>query len=166
MQCHIYCPISASKFALVGLSTGLRAELGKDGILVTTVYPGLMRTGSPRNAKFTGQHGEEYSWFTVSDSLPGLSISAGSAARKIVKACIYGDAELILNGTAKLATTLHARMPDRLNEILAFVNSRLLPDPVASNTFPRKGSESETAVTRSALTALTRMAESANNQLQ
>ncbi len=43
-------PYSASKFALVGLSKGLRAELMKDGIKVTTVCPGLMRTGSPRNA--------------------------------------------------------------------------------------------------------------------
>ena len=44
-------PYSASKFALVGLSEGLRAELRKDGILVTTVVPGLMRTGSPRQAE-------------------------------------------------------------------------------------------------------------------
>ncbi len=49
-------PYSASKFALVGLSKGLRAELLKDGIVVTTVCPGLMRTGSPRNADFKGRH--------------------------------------------------------------------------------------------------------------
>src|SRR5690606_26305399 len=40
---------NASKHAAVGLSESLRAELMKDGILVTTVIPGLMRTGSPRN---------------------------------------------------------------------------------------------------------------------
>ena len=45
-------PYSASKFALVGLSDGLRSELAQDGILVTTVCPGLMRTGSPPNAFF------------------------------------------------------------------------------------------------------------------
>jgi NAD(P)-dependent dehydrogenase (short-subunit alcohol dehydrogenase family) len=33
-------PYSASKFALVGLSEGLRMELAKDGIRVTTVLPG------------------------------------------------------------------------------------------------------------------------------
>src|SRR5262249_6876573 len=43
-------PYCASKFALVGLSEGLRTELRKDGITVTTVCPGMMRTGSPRNA--------------------------------------------------------------------------------------------------------------------
>ncbi|HET6962326.1 MAG TPA: SDR family oxidoreductase, partial [Terriglobia bacterium] len=35
-------PYSCSKFALTGLSEGLRAELAKDGIVVTTVCPGLM----------------------------------------------------------------------------------------------------------------------------
>ena len=72
-------PYSASKFALVGFSEGLRAELAKDGVAVTTVCPGLMRTGSPRNALFKGQHQAEYAWFTLSDSLPGSSVSAESA---------------------------------------------------------------------------------------
>ena len=69
-------PYSASKFALVGLSEGLHAELAKDGIVVTTVCPGLMRTGSPRNATFKGQNRAEYAWFAVSDSLPGGTIGA------------------------------------------------------------------------------------------
>jgi NAD(P)-dependent dehydrogenase (short-subunit alcohol dehydrogenase family) len=43
-------PYSASKFALTGLSDGLRAELARDQIVVTTVCPGLMRIGSPINA--------------------------------------------------------------------------------------------------------------------
>ena len=47
-------PYSASKFALVGLSEGLRVELAPDGIQVTTICPGLMRTGSPRHAFFKG----------------------------------------------------------------------------------------------------------------
>ncbi|MEJ7617506.1 MAG: SDR family oxidoreductase, partial [Pyrinomonadaceae bacterium] len=67
-------PYSASKFALVGLSSGLRTELAKDGIVVTTVSPGLIRTGSPRNATFKGQHREEYAWFSIGDSLPLTSM--------------------------------------------------------------------------------------------
>jgi len=43
-------PYSVGKFALTGFSEGLRSELLKDNIYVTTVCPGLMRTGSPRNA--------------------------------------------------------------------------------------------------------------------
>ena len=74
-------PYSASKFALVGLSDGLRAELAADNIVVTTVCPGLMRTGSPVNAMFKGRQPQEYAWFAVSDSLPLSSIDATRAAR-------------------------------------------------------------------------------------
>ena len=88
-------PYCASKFALTGLSTALRAELAKDKILVTTVSPGLMRTGSPFNAQFKGRHREEFTWFIVADSMPLLSIDAVSAARQIVDACRCGDAELV-----------------------------------------------------------------------
>lgn len=63
-------PYSASKFALTGFSEGLRAELASYGIVVTTICPGLMRTGSPYNAIFKGQHRAEYTWFSLSDSLP------------------------------------------------------------------------------------------------
>ena len=80
-------PYSASKFALTGFSEGLRAEVQKDNIFVTTVCPGLMRTGSPRNAVFKGRHREEYTWFHVLDALPGSSMSAVRAARQIVNAC-------------------------------------------------------------------------------
>lgn len=68
-------PYTASKFALAGYSQGLRAELAKDNILVTTVCPGLMCTGSPRNADSVGQHEKEYTWFTVSGSLPASSMN-------------------------------------------------------------------------------------------
>ena len=68
-------PYGASKFALTGLSEGMRAELIKDGIYVTTVIPGLMRTGSPINAFFKGNHRAEYAWFAISDSIPFLSMT-------------------------------------------------------------------------------------------
>ncbi|HLU48704.1 MAG TPA: SDR family oxidoreductase, partial [Planctomycetota bacterium] len=58
-------PYVTSKSALVGLSNGLRTELAKDGILVTTVCPMLMRTGSARNAIFKGQNDKEYAWFKI-----------------------------------------------------------------------------------------------------
>src|SRR5204862_108983 len=104
-------PYSASKFALVGLSEGLRAELAKDNIIVTTVCPGLMRTGSPRNATFKGRHRAEYAWFSISDALPVLTMSAERAAQKIVTACKRGDAELVLTIQAKLAAMFHGLFP-------------------------------------------------------
>ncbi|HET9529177.1 MAG TPA: SDR family NAD(P)-dependent oxidoreductase, partial [Blastocatellia bacterium] len=96
-------PYSASKFALTGFSEGLRAELAGDGIVVTTVCPGLMRTGSPYNATFKGQHRREFAWFLISDSLPIISTSAESAARQIIDACKRGDAEVVLTVPARLA---------------------------------------------------------------
>ncbi|GAC1401444.1 MAG: hypothetical protein NVSMB56_16540 [Pyrinomonadaceae bacterium] len=76
-------PYCASKHALVGLSDAMRAEMHKDNVLITTVCPGLMRTGSPRNATFKGKHRAEYAWFAISDSLPVTSIAAARAARQI-----------------------------------------------------------------------------------
>ena len=52
---------SASKFALTGFTESLRAELAKDGILVTGVYPHIMRTGGHVHALIKGDHETEYS---------------------------------------------------------------------------------------------------------
>src|SRR5947208_13760729 len=112
-------PYSASKFALVGLSDGLRAELAKDNVIVTTVCPGLMRTGSPRNATFKGRHRAEYAWFAISDSLPVTSMDAGRAARQIVEACRYGEAEVVLSLQAKLAGKFHALFTGRTTDLNA-----------------------------------------------
>ena len=112
-------PYCASKFALVGLSKGLRTELRKDGIVVTTVCPGLMRTGSPRNADFKGQHRAEYAWFSISDSLPLMSISAERAASQIVQACKQGRAELLISVQAKIVALCDALFPEATAELLA-----------------------------------------------
>jgi len=47
-------PYNCTKFGAVCLSEGLRAELGQAGIHVTTMFPGLMRTGSHLRAAFAG----------------------------------------------------------------------------------------------------------------
>ena len=88
-------PYTASKFALVGLSEGLRAELVKDNVFVTTVVPGLFRSGSARNAFFKGRADEEFAWFATSDVLPGVSMSVRRLARRILRAAQHGQAELI-----------------------------------------------------------------------
>src|SRR5205823_7734852 len=119
-------PYSVGKFALTGFSEGLRSELLKDNIRVTTVCPGLMRTGSPRNAFFKGNNEAEYAWFSISDALPVLSISANRAARRIVRACLLGEAEIVLSVPAKAAVKLNAVLPGLTSDVLAIVNG-LLP---------------------------------------
>ncbi len=156
-------PYAASKFAVAGLSEGLRAELARDGILVTTVDPGLMRTGSPRHAIFKGRHRAEFAWFSVADALPGLSMDAERAARRIVEACRHGDASVVLGLPAKLAVALHALAPGVTADALGVVH-RLLPPPGGIGTTGAPGRESASAWSPSWLTALGERAARALNQ--
>jgi len=156
-------PYSASKFAAVGFSQGLRAEVAADGIKVVTVCPGLMRTGSPRNAIFRGQHRSEYAWFSISDALPGLSISAERAARRIVDACRRGDAEVLFPITARVATVVNALAPGVTAGVLAAVD-RLLPKAGGTGG-RRKGSDSQSSLSPSWLTHLGDRAARNYNQI-
>lgn len=157
-------PYSVGKFALAGFSEGLRAELMKDNIYVTTIYPGLMRTGSPRNADFKGKHRAEYTWFLLSDSTPGISVNADRAARQIVRACEYGKTELILTIPAKFAIKAHALFPSVSSAVLSTVN-RALPDPGDIGKGKAKGAASTSRVTESWLSALDERAAKRNNQV-
>jgi short-subunit dehydrogenase len=87
-------PYCAAKFAAVGFSEGLRAELGRDPVTVTTVVPGLMRTGSHVQALFTGQADKEFTWFSLGASLPLVSMDAERAARQIVEGVRRRGAEI------------------------------------------------------------------------
>ena len=157
-------PYSASKFALVGLSKGLRAELMKDGIKVTTVCPGLMRTGSPRNADFKGKHQFEYAWFSISDSLPLLTVSAENAARQVVDACKRGQAELVISVPAKIAVLLDSLFPEATSQMLAVAN-RLLPGPGGVGTERMKGRDSTSTWSPSWVTTLNEEAALRNNEV-
>jgi short-subunit dehydrogenase len=157
-------PYSASKFAAVGFSQGLRAEVAADGIKVVTVVPGLMRTGSPRNAIFRGQHRSEYAWFSISDALPGLSISAEGAARRIVAACRRGEAEVLFPLTARIAAVANAVAPGLTAGLLSLVD-RLLPDAGGRPRDRRKGSESQSRLSPSWLTRLGDRAAQKYNQI-
>jgi short-subunit dehydrogenase len=119
-------PYSSSKFALVGLSEGLRAELRASGIVVTTVCPGLMRTGSPRHATFKGRHDAEYTWFNLADNFPLLSMDVERAARRILRAVRHGNSHVVLSLPAKVADKLHGLFPGLTSDALGLAN-RLLP---------------------------------------
>jgi len=157
-------PYSAGKFALTGFSEGLRAELAGTGVVVTTVCPGLMRTGSPRNANFKGQHREEYAWFSISDALPGLSIGAERAARQIIDAFRHGDAEVILTPAARAATWFHGLFPGLTADVLGVAN-RFLPGPGDRGTAATPGKDSTSSVSPSLLTTLGDRAARRNNEI-
>ena len=155
---------SVGKFALAGLSEGLHAELRKDNVRVTTVYPGLMRTGSPRNATFKGKHRAEYAWFSISDASPFFSVSAERAARAIVRACEAGRARLIISAPAKFAITLNEVLPELFSAVLALTN-RVLPGPGGIGTEKARGYESFSAASPSWLTVLDDYAARRNNEV-
>ncbi len=157
-------PYTVSKFALVGLSRGLRAPLRKHGIHVTTVCPGLMRTGSARHATFKGKHNLEYAWFATASTLPFISIAVKRAARSVVDALERGKAELVLGVPAKLAILAQAASPMAMAAILSLVD-RALPKPGGIGTAEAKGSESQAVELPRWVSATLHEAEEANNEL-
>jgi NAD(P)-dependent dehydrogenase (short-subunit alcohol dehydrogenase family) len=157
-------PYCVGKFALTGFSQGLRSALLKDNVYVTTVCPGLMRTGNPRNALFKGDNEAEYAWFSTSDALPGLSMNAERAARRIVRACVRGEAEVVLSIPAKVAVKVDALMPGVIADVLALVNS-LLPSADRSEKQVKTGKQSASDSPPSWITALNNRAAASNNQI-
>jgi short-subunit dehydrogenase len=158
-------PYCAAKFAAVGFSEGLRAEAARDGVVVTTVVPGLMRTGSPPNADFKGRHRREYAWFAIGDSLPITSMSAETAAARILDACRQGTAEITLGWSAWASHKFQALFPGLCADLAAVADRFLLPSPGGIGTASAKGRDSESALTRSVLTRPTREAAAANNEI-
>jgi len=119
-------PYSVSKFALTGFSDAIRAELARDNIHVTTVAPGMMRTGSHVNAKFKGKHDIEFAWFAASAGAPLISMNADRAARKILAACRRGQPSLTLTFAARGAILGNALFPNLTGYVMKLV-SRFLP---------------------------------------
>jgi NAD(P)-dependent dehydrogenase (short-subunit alcohol dehydrogenase family) len=154
-------PYGAAKFAAVGFSEGLRTELASKGVLVTTVVPGLMRTGSYVAALFKGRRETLYTLFAPLATLPVSTISGRRAARKIVAAAERGDPELILTLHANLAVRVNGLAPATTQRLLGAV-ARLLP--AGGPTEPLPGKDIRSPLDDSLLTALGRRARADLNQ--
>jgi short-subunit dehydrogenase len=132
---------SASKFALTGFSDAIRAELARDNIFVTTVTPGLMRTGSQIHAKFKGDHSAEYKWFDWSRKIPLASISVERAARKVLNACRRGKPNLVMPWTAYFIIAANALFPNLTAGVMKVVNRSMPPRVSKSGDEARSGAE-------------------------
>lgn len=119
-------PYSCAKFATVGLSEGLAAELARDGVRVTTVVPGIMRTGSPVNAFFKGEPEREFAWFALESATPLTAVNARRAARRIVRALRRGEVYVTISWLAKALRVAHDLSPATTTRVLGVVN-RLMP---------------------------------------
>ncbi len=125
-------PYTASKFALVGFSQGLHAEMRHKGVRVTTVCPGLMRTGGHARASFVGDRNKEARWFNLGATTPIVAASVKRAANHIYKAVAQGRAEVIITPQAWLAARMAALAPETTQRLASLVNEFVLPAPVGS----------------------------------
>lgn len=156
-------PYTASKFASVGLSEGMHAELKKYNIVVTTVIPNLMRTGSPLHADIKGDYQKEYAWFKHTDSNPVLSMNPEVSAERIIRAIEYGESEVTLSLNGKIATLIKALAPGWVNFMMAAAN-RLLPE-AATGSDSVKGWAAESSLSQGPISSLSDRAASRNNEL-
>lgn len=156
-------PYTASKFALTGFSQGLRTELKKYNILVSTISPGLMRTGSIHNITLKGQHEKEYAGFSILSAMPFITMSARYAAKRIVKALKRGEASVTVSVPAKLLGMFYQKFPGLTTDIFSLID-HILPSPTESD----RGKRSEESYSRLSPSILTIMADYAaveNNEL-
>lgn len=119
-------PYDTSKFALAGFSQGLTAELANENISVMTVYPALMRTGSPIQAVFKGDSEKEFSWFASADVLPGLSAAASDVADQILAAARERRTELIPSFIGKARMAAGIIFPELMLWAMGVLN-RMMP---------------------------------------
>lgn len=131
---------AASKFALAGLSETVTAELAPHNIRVTTVYPGLMRTGSPIQAIFKGNYEKEYAWFSTGDVAPIISVTAEKAARIILDAVREGSTQVTFPLTSRLAHWSYALFPEIYSAVMGGV-AKFMPQSTAK--LRKTGAESQ-----------------------
>lgn len=119
-------PYTAAKFGALGFARGLTEELSGTGISVSTIIPGLMRTGGHWHGIYSGRSSQEYAWFTVASALPVVSISAPRAAKIIVRGVLDGRRTIIFTLPARLGAVLYRIAPGPSTTLLGWA-ARLLP---------------------------------------
>lgn len=119
-------PYCAAKFAATGFSQGCAAELRKDNIYVTTIIPGLMRTGSYINAFFQKDNHREFKLFALMSTAPGLTVSAEKAARRIIRAIKQKDSFKVIGLPAQALMEMNHLFPNFMTRIFA-LTSRIIP---------------------------------------
>jgi NAD(P)-dependent dehydrogenase (short-subunit alcohol dehydrogenase family) len=157
-------PYVMSKFALSGLSEAIGTELDREGIHVTTVFPGLMRTGSHVNAGFKGDHKKEFAWFSLSAGFPVVSINAERAAKQIVEACRERKEQLVITPGARLAAIASGVAPNLLEWAMRWMDMLLPASGSSSSEETHSGWESRSWRSPAALTQLADAAIERNNE--
>lgn len=124
-------PYVAAKFALAGFSEGLHAELRHKGIRVTTVCPGLLRSGGENHADFVGNIEEEKKWFDLGAKTPFIAADVHHAADRIYNAAQAGRAEITITPQAWLAARVFGLAPETSLWVASLANKYILPAPLS-----------------------------------
>ena len=158
-------PYSASKFALSGMSKAFAYELAKDGITVTTIYPGLMRVGSHVRALFKGQNEKEFALFSLMDGTPVTSINVERAAAQIIEAIAAGRSELVITTQAKLAAKFNEMFPEVTSSMMR-LTAGMLPGEGGIGERLATGYESRSELVPGFVTAAIDREAEENNELR
>lgn len=157
-------PYSAAKFAAVGFSEGIAAELRQHNISVTTIIPGLMRTGSYINALFQEDSKDTFKIFSAISSAPGLTITAEKAAKGTIQAIKEKRSLKVLGVPAKALIELHHFFPETLSKIFT-LTSEILPGEDTPDDLV-KGIEIKEKFENSELPGFQILGENAQNEYQ
>jgi short-subunit dehydrogenase len=118
---------SAAKHGAVGFTRALAEELDGTPITVSTIIPGLMRTGGHWHGDYEGQPEREYVWFTGLSAAPLVSTDADRAAKIIVRGVIRGRRKIIFTLPARVGDLLYRLSPVAVGVAVGLAG-RLLPD--------------------------------------
>lgn len=152
---------AVGKFALVGYSQALRAELTREGIYVTTVCPGLILSGSQVNVEVKGGQAEQlYDRFKHLNAWLGVPVE--DAAWQILEAARYGQAELVFPAWSRALAVMQGIAPGLVASSMALAN-RFIPEAQPGAFQTHKGQDLEAAPTTEAERKLYHAAL-ANNQ--
>ncbi|WP_406835443.1 SDR family NAD(P)-dependent oxidoreductase [Streptomyces sp. AHU1] len=132
-------PYSCAKAAVAALGEGIRAETAGGNLSVTTVHPGLMRTGSHLQAEFGGQSSKEFAWFSALSGTPVISMDADRAAERVVRALEKRRTRLVLTPAARAASLAHGVAPATVTRLSGLVARLLPPPPTGDGAVGRAG---------------------------
>lgn len=156
-------PYSTAKFAALGFTDGLAAELVGTGVTATSIVPGLMRIGSHDQAAFIGNATAEHNWFSVAASAPLISANSTRAARRMVDGVLAGKPLVTITPLAWMAYRVRGLMPGTTTRVMGIAN-RFLPR-ATGNTMPVKGSKLSVSPVVRRLTHWGRRAAARNNEV-
>jgi NAD(P)-dependent dehydrogenase (short-subunit alcohol dehydrogenase family) len=122
---------SASKAAVSGFGEALRRELQGTGLGVSVVYPGGLRTGIARRARWAGPDAPGRR-AEATRFLDTRGLAPERAARRIVRAVRRGEGRVLIGHDARLADLLHRLCPGAASAFFAWRDRRATSSPAGS----------------------------------